>query len=310
MYDQQTGQWTVFGQGENRFYSELHYYSGIIPREVATIGESRDGRIWFSASWTGIVWTERPTLVSSFDGKRWEEWKIEVKPDATLWMGIFPGRDGALWFWKGDEVFRNDGRGWQKALRLSEAIRDQNLATSFTRGGTAGAADRDATRHRIFASIQDREGHLWLATASGVLRFDERNHELRKYPQIGVPIANAMYEDRNGRIWLAEGDNVLVYDKANNAIARYRLSDYISRTGESDEDSGLPLMVLGIYQDRRRQMLFALSTGLLSFSETDAKWELFDLESIGLPLGVEHIMEDKSGRVWIATYSGIAILDK
>ncbi len=313
-YEERIQQWTVFGEKPANYYNRLHYYGGaIIPEEITSIGESKDGKLWFSAGLTISASFVSPCFVSSFDGKQWEKWEIKPSPKEIVRIGLFSGQSARLWFWKGDELMSNDGQGWSRPLKLSNEIKDPRPITSDGQlkvENTNTLAHSQKVRYEIFAALQDQDGYIWLGTVSGAIRFDERRREWKKYSQIKVSPIDKIYQDKYGRLWFSDGwSNVEVYDIAKDSIITYNLLDHI-RPAPNDEPVDLPLVLRAIYQDSQGQMFFALNRGLLVFSEAAGKWELFDLKDIGLPYGIENIMEDKYGRIWITASSGIAILDQ
>jgi ligand-binding sensor domain-containing protein len=140
-----------------------------------------------------------------------------------------------------------------------------------------------------------------------VRRFDERRSELKKYPQIEQRPPVLLYEDKRGRIWVGDhAGELMVYDKTTNSCVQYNLADKIIH---KNHNKGL-FHLSTIYQDKQGQMLFGLNRGLLSYKEAQQKWKLLSLREIGLDDDIEHILEDKTGRIWITSRSGIAVLEQ
>ena len=57
----------------------------------------------------------------------------------------------------------------------------------------------------VNASLQDKEGYMWIGTQAGLVRYDGYATKLYKF-DLDDPIhslVNAIYEDRSGELWIA-----------------------------------------------------------------------------------------------------------
>ena len=308
MYDQTTLQWTVFGQGPSDSYSELHYHNdAIVPGHVMWICQSRDNKMWFARNRTKPEIVPEHSLVSSFDGARWEALEVRSDPKDSVNIGLFQGRKGAVWFWKNDELMNYDGKRWSAPIKLPKVIGNlaQRAQDSAARGRSDLPAYQGAIRREIITGMQDRSGYIWLGTWSQLIGFDPSRNEWREYPKITVN-PELIYEDNAGRLWFADRENIDVYDKTSDSIVTYRLAHYL--VGPFRDDFFIYLNA--ICQDDQGQMLFALSGGLLCYSQARKTWELISLRSIGLDDRINDIMKDRAGRIWIATNQGLVLLDR
>ena len=70
--------------------------------------------------------------------------------------------------------------------------------------------------NRVRALLQDATGFLWIATFSGVARFDGvrfRHYDVANSPGLPNNLVNALFADRSGRIWLGhDTGDVTVWD--------------------------------------------------------------------------------------------------
>ncbi|MEL6922590.1 MAG: two-component regulator propeller domain-containing protein [Bacteroidota bacterium] len=66
----------------------------------------------------------------------------------------------------------------------------------------------------IYDLKQDAKGFLWMATESGICRFDGRMFEKEPLEALGNTEVIKLYFDRLDRLWLADlGNNILLYDQ-------------------------------------------------------------------------------------------------
>jgi ligand-binding sensor domain-containing protein len=306
-YEETGERWTIFGEQQDARTPALHYSSGaLIPFEISRIGESREGQIWFADRYTNRRRTSPRPFLSSFDGKEWHQYEIDdaIREDTNI--GFFRDAAGTLWFWSGEEVRSYNGKDWSTVKRISDSLKDlprpkaQQL-DSVKEGGPAKYWTH--VQYEILDAIEDREGFWWLGTVGGIVRYQKQQKEWKRFPEIKQN--EHIYEDKAGRLWFADSDYVSVYDKVRDSTKTFRLSDHISVDRCGDSFPGLNCLL----QDKRGQMLFGHGCGLLCYSEATARWDLISLTDIGLENEVEDIMEDRLGRIWISTSSGLVVLE-
>ena len=305
-YEETTDQWEIFSEERNGHTVSLHYNSGaLIPFSVNKIAESKDGQIWFADSSVRQRRTHKPFL-SSFNGKQWQRYQADKAIADDVNIGLFTDAAGTLWFWAGDELRGYDGQKWFATKRVSDSFREP-APTEDThldpRKIVEPAKWNKKVRYEILDAIQDREGNLWLGMLSGVVRYQKQRDEWRRFSQIEQN--EHIYEDKIGRLWFADWDYVSLYDKAKDSINTFRLSDHFSVDRCSDSFPGLNCLV----QDRRGQVFFGHGCGLLCYAEASGRWDLISLTDIGLDNEVEDIIEDRTGRIWISTSGGLAVLE-
>jgi len=173
----------------------------------------------------------------------------------------------------------------------------------------------------VYCGLECANGDIWLGADRGILCLEQTKREWRLYPLPENLIQAArIYEGRDGRIWFADVyGNSAVYDKLNHTWSGYKVCDPSPRKRDSSGSSDYSINA--IYQDTLGHVLFGTFNGLVVFTERENKWERFTAENSILPgvtlIGsdkptskVTALMEDHSGRIWIATNGGIVILDR
>ena len=97
----------------------------------------------------------------------------------------------------------------------------------------------------VFATIQDKEGFIWVATKNGLNRYDGYNFKVftndpYNSNSLSSNTVTALFEDSKGRIWAGtENAGLNVYDKKSGQFYRItnRASDAGSLSGNSIRNS-------------------------------------------------------------------------
>lgn len=150
----------------------------------------------------------------------------------------------------------------------------------------------------VTAIAQDREGYLWIGTAAGVVRFDGSEFRpLPLGPELGKSV-RALLVDVEGILWIgtrkglarrsADGTVTRVPDVARISalVKRRRGGIWIAHHGQGLSPGGVIALDGGKPVDRR-----SVDSGLSHQSVLD-------------------VLEDRSGRLWIATGGGLDILEE
>jgi len=166
----------------------------------------------------------------------------------------------------------------------------------------------------IRAIFEDSSGIFWVGTANGLYQFDRRTEEFTLIKLIKKKdekrIANrftTITEDNEGNIWYC-ADRIYKYDKSINELSLF--------TGFSVESAGNPnptYMNILLEKHGNNQTLWITRGGLYKYDLTAGKLTQIyndpsDWESYvgGGPKG---LYLDPTGLMWIATNSGISILN-
>ncbi len=184
---------------------------------------------------------------------------------------IFEDREGIIWIGTADTGL----------MRMTPQI----ISTYSEKDGMVGRA--------FYPILQDRAGDIWIGNA-GLHRFS--NGKFTYYPvkspsqtsKQRYSTIRSLFEDSTGKLLLGgSGTGLAVYQ---NGTFRYDAA-VLSRA---------PLV---IYQDRQGAFWLGFNGEL--FREKDGVKEQFDGKD-GLQGYVQQIYEDRRGRLWICTYSGLA----
>lgn len=316
LYDERTGVWDVFSDRDSDSDRIHHHGDALLPSHIAHICQSNDGIMWFS---DGLFLQESlgarkdRLFLTSFDGQQWRSFSFPIPSKRTI--GLIQGADGRVWSWAMDELRYWDRGRWSDATRISDVLKDAPPKLPPSVAGTSNGQEileRYRTRYEIFGAMQDREGYIWLTTHSGVLTYNPRTSEFRRYPDLREERANSIYEDHQGRIWFNESYGATMYDRSKGTVTTYDPLDHIVLQPSAPADY---VMIEGICQDRRGRMIFAYGEGLVILDEIENRWSFAATKGLGVDAELVRntllgIMEDSRGRIWLPGFTGITILDQ
>jgi ligand-binding sensor domain-containing protein/signal transduction histidine kinase len=171
------------------------------------------------------------------------------------------------------------------ALDPARQLRDYRLRIWQTENGLP-----QNTVHDI---LQTRDGYIWLATDSGVARFDGlqfRIFDRQNTNEIRHGSIRRLFEDRAGNLWLATAAGLVRY-------AHGKFTLFTRRDGLSSES------VWSISQDSSGTLWIATSLGLDRY--LDGRFTSADAPGLKGE-SVVSVIEARAGGLWIATTGSLA----
>jgi len=313
LYDERSGVWDMFSDRDSDSDGIHHHGDALLPSDIAHICQSKDGIMWFSDGYFSqqllAAWKDR-LFLTSFDGKQWRSFPFTATSKGSI--GLIQGNDGRVWSWAMDELRYWERARWSEPTRIADVLKDPAPQLPPSLAGTLKGQEireRYRTRYEILGAMQDREGYLWLSTYSGVFTYNPRTSEFRRYPDLRDVRAGSIYEDHQGRIWFNQSYEASMFDRSKGTVTSYNPLDHIVRRPNAHDYS----MIEGICQDRRGRMIFASADGLVILNEIENRWSFAATKELGLDAELVTntlvgIMEDSRARIWLAGFTGIAIL--
>jgi ligand-binding sensor domain-containing protein/signal transduction histidine kinase/CheY-like chemotaxis protein len=144
--------------------------------------------------------------------------------------------------------------------------------------------------------FQDSYGFLWLATNSGLVRWDGYSlkvytHEEEDSGSISDNIVYTIYEDSRKRLWIGTIDGLNLYRRETDDFAKYRLIPQTARVPVND-----------IIEDRQHNLWLATSFGLCNY---DAERQKATWVPIPTPGGnvLFTISVDSANDIWAGSYN-------
>jgi len=170
-------------------------------------------------------------------------------------------RDGGLWIATRDQGLWHIHQG-----RSDRFSRSDGLSGDF-----------------IWALFEDREGSIWVATTDGLDRFrDLAIPAITSRQGLSSDIVGAVLPARDGTVWLGTTAGLNRWNKGQ--ITIFRKLDGLP------EDS-----IYGLLEDERGRIWVSTDRGLAYFQDG----RFVAVRSVSSP-GLEHLVEDRGGSLWIA----------
>ena len=153
------------------------------------------------------------------------------------------------------------------------------------------------------ALIQDRDGFFWIATQSGLLKWD--GYTLKK-PKGSLDIIYTIYEDTAGLIWVSSSTGLSRYDKSVDAFTVYK-------HGPDDPKSiseGTTIWAMhSIAEDSTGNIWYGTQKGLNKYDKQTKDFTVYTHDpanpnSLGND-NVSVVYVDKQGTVWVGTEGGL-----
>lgn len=148
--------------------------------------------------------------------------------------------------------------------------------------------------------IQDNQGFLWLATFSGLYRFDGddfiRRHVFSNNAAINSDI-NALLQDHDNNIWIGTNDGLVKYNPETETLITYRTIDK-----QPNSISNNKIRCLAMDQENRI-WIGTRDEGLNLFNPVEDNFIRINIRDVyeSGPLYVKTILPDENGKIWIGT---------
>lgn len=258
--------------------------------------------LFVAALCTASFALERDRTIAQFAHTAWGP-KDGAPSEVTA---LAQSADGYLWLGSPDGLFRFDGVVFERYEPESGGpIRARNVSSllalpngdlwigfqsggiSLLRGGnlTSYTAREEAPSAMVRGFAQDREGAIWAATSSGLMRLEgNRWKEVGKDWNFQWQLPRAIFVDRQGTLWVATEDTLAYLPKG----ARRFKSTGI-RVGLVAQIREAPNGKLWMAETTRSVRPLPLSDGRLPLDDTEVQ------------VGSESILFDNDGALWIAS---------
>jgi signal transduction histidine kinase/streptogramin lyase/DNA-binding NarL/FixJ family response regulator len=155
--------------------------------------------------------------------------------------------------------------------------------------------------------IQDRDGFFWIATLSGLLKWD--GYTLKK-PKGSPEAIYAIYEDTAGLIWVSSSTGLSRYDKSVDAFTVYR---HDPNDPKSIGEGAAILAMQSIAEDSTGNIWYGTQKGLNRYDKqtnafTGYAHDRADPHSL-INDNVTALYADTQGTVWVGTEGGLDKFD-
>ena len=286
---------------------------GLATNAVWSMAEDREGVLWFGTYSAGVSRYDR--RFESVSASILEEGALSKDAKGNLWFGV-----------SGVGLGKYDGENIQ-TFGIEDGLPDGDTYKVYG----DGVPDND-----IWSIYEDRQGNLWIATWSGLVRYDGETFETFT-TQDGLPSrwVEHLYEDKDGVLWLGmQEGGVCTYngEKFVPVAELHKLRTYLYLGGITGDrrgniwisvrgagllkydgkmftrltvEDGLPNATVYSPQlaDRNDHIWFGTQgTGAIRYD--GANFQSFTIDDGLASNTVETIFEDSGGYLWIGTAAG------
>ena len=273
---------------EDQVWTTFTTEDGLGSNDVGSIYQDRQGHIWFGTLLGGGL--------SRYDGETFTTTRFSFgdgSPQPNTIRSIFQDSRGLLWFSASGALHRYDPQ--VKPGAGSSAGTGQAWTTFTTEDGLAGNVVRQI--------IQDREGHLWICTHSGVSRYDGKTFTTFGIEDgLAAMGAESILQDREGNLWFGTWGGVSRYNLGSEAGTGPEASPGQAWTTFTMEDGLASNRVWSIIQDRSGNIWFGTFAGVSRFDGEN--FTTYTKEDGLAGSNVHRIVQDRAGHLWFTTGGG------
>lgn len=166
---------------------------------------------------------------------------------------------------------------------------------------------------RVYATVQDRSGYIWVGTGDGLARFDGQRfrvyrHDPKRADSLASNDVSALLVDDHGRLWVGGGDNGLNRLNAEGTGFEHWLHDADQVDSLSGND------VMGLAQDAGGRIWVGVYAGGLNRLRPDGKgfehWrhKADDPDSLASD-NVMSLYAGPAGRLWVGSDKGLDLIE-
>ena len=247
---------------DGRNFITLTTANGLINNDATYITEDKLGNIWIGTA----------SGVSMFNGSTFKNFSSkEGITDETVYC-IYVDDNNTKWFaTNGDGVIAMDKSGEVKRLTTQEGLK----------------------HNTIFSITKDSIGSLWFSHKKWFAKYEAGS--IKDFTPANDPDAERIFftsfTDAKGKVWLGSTDgDVIVYD-AQNLFRKFELPAPFNTS-----------FISSITQDKRGNMWFATSSGVLKYNGKDFK--VFNERNGLASNAAQTILCDNENNIWLGTLSG------
>ena len=160
---------------------------------------------------------------------------------------------------------------------------------------------------------RDRDGHMWIATHSGLYRFNPQSetmtgywHDPRNPTSLAHNFLSKIYADRAGRLWFATGNGLDLYDRQTDAFIHHQ-----DKLNNPNGFWGVEVYI--IYEDRTGALWIGSANGINRIAGEPEKFTVYRHNPRN-PNSLSHnqvmsIFVDRADMIWIGTRNGLNRFD-
>jgi len=250
----------------------------------------------------GFIWFGTQEGVHRYDGKQFKSFHHDVLEPTSLSSDVV----SRMLFDQRDQLWIGTRGGGLNVMTLGQ---------KHFRHITTQSKNHQLSHNNVNTLMEDSRGSIWVGTEKGlnVLRFDANGelNEIRKHFKANLPenglnhdIIHAIVEIGHNEIWIGtSGGGISAFDLDGN----YKYDINIT-------DSRVNLVNSLVLDNDQQVWIGTVEHGLFKYHLPTRKLSHYVVERdnpLSIPSNtIENVIEDSTGRVWIATDNGLAIYNR
>lgn len=253
-------------------------------------------------------------------------WEIYESANKHLWFGTYD--NGLNYFDEKNNRFIHYRHEPQNTSGISSNFidsilvdRDQTLWVGTNNRGL-NRLDKNDTEFQYYLEtignnignildlLEDHQGYIWIATTSGLFKYDKRKDHFSQYlpddnnpNSLAHPWVITLYEDDLERLWIGTDGGLDLYDPENEKFTHFKHNPELENSLSSNK-------VRTIYQSNDDFLWIGTEDGGLNRLDVKNKHFRHYGQKDGLPSNyVAGVLEDEQGYLWISAESGLSRFD-
>jgi ligand-binding sensor domain-containing protein len=275
--------WKGIMKYDGKEFTNYTLKENLIPFHVFSVFEDRSGNLWFGTVRGGVY---------KFDGKKFTLYTTEDGLVNDQLGGIMEDKNGDLWFATDGGISRLDTSASHRMSAKMTFTTLSGLSLTSKKGFTNYTTDNGLAGNRVNSIMQDESGMIWIATRTGVSRYDGKSFS--DFTVNGVPFTNtwSIKQDSNGKVWIGGQDGLYCYDP--------------SLSSEKAFTKLLPNFICNIYEDKIGNLWLSAGEdkGMALYKYDRKNFTKIITKNKDDDSQVFEITEDKSGNIWFGTMQG------
>ena len=326
------------GQGLGVFYPkngvliDNPYYSREVElnsTKVYSIIEDLSGNVWLGLLQKGIYMEPGKGLGFGYMGYKLGErntigqacvTSVAYDSKENVWIGT--DKDGLYCFNNEAKLLKHFKENFPASILCIEEDQQGRVWIGSYKEGGGWIDPASMTYHEqefpqgrnvsVFDAVNDRQGHLWLATMGyGLLRYDLQTGEVKAYTMQEDAItnrqANCIVNNYISQLALSpDGRRIYAATTMGICALDIKTESWLSTFGINTPNYGIPIRVAKEYKGI---LYIGTNDGLYCYNLKQQQTQHIGLESGLSDNGIAAIEEDKQGRLWIATAHGLCCYD-
>jgi ligand-binding sensor domain-containing protein/signal transduction histidine kinase/DNA-binding response OmpR family regulator len=295
------------------------------PLEIRDIEEDAQGRMWLATETQGIYclhqgkiiyhWTKEnsPALSNQVRKLRVEDDRVLAATLSGMYMVSLPDLHFSKFIYSINDPdglsrgsihdIQRDRFGGYWIATYSGGLNYYHAQNNlFTHHRQLPGKENGLSENDVNGFVEDAQERIWVSTGRGLNRFDPRNGQFEHFTEesprgLSNRIIKSMTKDRQGNLWIGTYKGLNFLD-----TRTLRFQHYLQNPSGLNQNQ-----IHALYCDADNQLWIGMNGGELQVLDIPTR-KFTTVPGVGSI--VSAIYEDRKGKLWIGTRSGLKCLDR